>query len=1008
MTAVCPACAFENPEGARFCAGCGKSLAAPAREVRKTVTVVFCDVTGSTGLGERLDPESLRHVMARYFEAMRTVIERHGGTVEKFIGDAVMAVFGVPTVHEDDALRAARAAMEMREALASLNEELERDYGARLELRTGVNTGEVVTGTEERLATGDAVNVAARLEQAAARGEVLLGPETMRLLRGVVTTEELEPLELKGKAEGVRAYRLVSIDAAEPPRRFDAPLVGRQRELRLLGDAWDRASSERTCVLFTLLGTGGVGKSRLTQEFLGGLDATVVRGRCLSYGEGITYWPVTEIVLQLGQLGHHIGAGPLAGLVGEGTPTSSEEIALAFRRLLEQAAGERPLLVFFDDLHWGEPALLDLIEHVGTMSRGAPILVLCLGRPELLDRRPAWGGGLLNATTALLEPLLPEETEELMATLGSRFDAALAARIRDAAGGNPLFVEEMTAMVAEGGGGEVVVPPTVQALLAARLDQLDGDERSVLERGAVEGQVFHRGTVEALGGEVDISPRLSALVRKELVRPEAAQFTGDDAYRFRHILIRDAAYDALPKATRAELHERFADWLEEHGGELLERDEILGYHLEQAYRYSAELGPVDGAGLALAVRAAEHLGRGTEAARLRGDLHAAVALLTRRIELLPAGSADQAHAELELVRVLCDTGDFDRAATLVEDVARDAEELGDERLAARAQLETLMLKTLVGGADAIFDPEDMEAPTRTLERLGDEIGMAQGLAYVARVLFYFGRCADALEAYDRAIALARRHGLRRDARDWQQWEASAKFYGPTPVPEAIATLDELIAEDVQAGVSPALSELGKAACLAMAGDVARARALVQEAAPTALELGVVAAGMVGMYGGHVEMLAGAPEAAVELITLSWEHYGRLGETGFRSTVGTMLADALLAAGRAADAEAVLTEAESFVAADDFDPETRRRWVRALMLAGRGEFDKAERLAREALEIVSRTDYLEATAEAHVALAKVLDAAGRTDDARKAWQDALGLYERKGVTSRADSIRERLA
>src|SRR4051812_20428936 len=600
MTVVCPQCEFVNPPGARFCAGCGTPLAAPVpqREVRKTVTVVFCDVTGSTALGEKLDPESLRHVMARYFEAMRAAIERHGGTVEKFIGDAVMAVFGVPVVHEDDALRAARAAIDMREGLAGLNEELERDYGTRLEARIGVNTGEVVTGTEERLATGDAVNVAARLEQAAAPGEVLLGPETMRLLRGAVTAEELEPLELKGKAEGVNAFRLVSVEG-ELPRRLGAPLVGRRRELRMLGDAWERVTSERTCVLFTLLGTAGVGKSRLTEEFLSGLDAVLVRGRCLSYGEGITYWPVTEIVLQLVQLGHDASSGPLAGLLGEGAPTSSEEIALAFRRLLEQAAAEQPLLVVFDDVHWGEPALLDLVEHVATMSRGAPILVLCLGRPELLDRRQAWGGGLLNANTVLLEPLSGEETDELIEAMGGRLDAGLAARIRDAAQGNPLFVEEMTAMVEEG-GGEVVVPPTVQALLAARLDQLDGDERSVLERGAVEGQVFHRGAVQALGVTgVDVSPRLSALIRKELVRPETATFSGDDAYRFRHILIRDAAYDALPKASRAELHARFADWLEEHGADLVERDEIIGYHLEQAYRYRAELGPVDDAGRAL-------------------------------------------------------------------------------------------------------------------------------------------------------------------------------------------------------------------------------------------------------------------------------------------------------------------------------------------------------------------------------------------------------------------------
>jgi class 3 adenylate cyclase/tetratricopeptide (TPR) repeat protein len=1005
MTVVCPECEFENPEGARFCAGCGKPRATPtpAREVRKTVTVVFCDVTGSTALGERLDPESLRHVMARYFEAMRDVIERHGGTVEKFIGDAVMAVFGVPAVHEDDALRAARAATEMRDALGELNDELERDYGTRLELRIGVDTGEVVTGTEERLATGDAVNVAARLEQAAAPGEVLLGAETMRLLRGAVTAEELEPLELKGKAEGVRAYRLVSVDAAELPRRLDAPLVGRERELRLLGDAWERVTSEQTCVLFTLLGTAGVGKSRLTAELLVGLEAMVVRGRCLSYGEGITYWPVTEIVLQLANLGHNV-AGPLAGLIGEGAPTSSEEIALAFRRLLEQAAADRPLLVLFDDVHWGESALFDLVEHVAAMSRGAPILVLCVGRPELLDRRPSWGGGLLNTTTLLLEPLSAAETEELIATLGSSFDEGLAARIRDAAGGNPLFVEEMAAMIAEG-GGDVVVPPTVQALLAARLDQLDGDERGVLERGAIEGQVFHRRAVQALGAEPG---RLPALVRKELVRPEAAQFTGDDAYRFRHILIRDAAYDALPKATRAALHERFADWLEQHGEELVERDEILGYHLEQACCYRAELGPVDDDARALATRAAARLRIAADGARLRGDLHATCLLLARSVELLPEGTAEWAEIAIELVRVLTNTGDFERAAELVDEVARIAEKLQDDRLEALAALEQLIASTIVGGADADVGFEEFEEPTSTLERLGDELGLAHGLVYLARTRFYFGDSAGAIDLYERAIGLAKRHGLRHDAREWRQWQIAASFWGSTPAADALAFLDEFVAEEASDGLSPH-PKFYRGAFLAMRGEFTEARRLIREAVPEALELGALSPiGLIAMAGGYVERLAGEPERAIELMTISWKRLGEIGETGFRSTVGTILAYALVKAGGDADAEAVLDEVEALVSAGDFDPQARRRWVRALILSRRGEHEEAERLAKDAVDIVAPTDYLEVAADAYAALATVLEEAGKAGDAQKAWTTALGLYTQKGVVPRIAQVKEHLA
>ena len=1006
MTRVCPECGFDNPDGARFCAGCARPLeaAAPVREVRKTVTVVFCDVTGSTALGERLDPESLRHVMARYFEAMRTVIERHGGTVEKFIGDAVMAVFGVPVVHEDDALRAARAATEMRDTLGELNEELERDYGTRLELRTGVNTGEVVTGTEERLATGDAVNVAARLEQAAAPGEILLGPKTMRLLRGAVTTEGLEPLELKGKADGVAAFRLVSVDAEELPRRLDAPLVGRQRELRLLGGAWERAVTERACMLFTLLGAAGVGKSRLAAEFLAETDATIVRGRCLSYGEGITYWPVTEIVLQLAQRGHDATSGPLASLVGEGTPTSPEEIALAFRRLLEQAASTTSLLVVFDDLHWGEPALLDLIEQTATMSRGAPILLLCLGRPELLDRRAAWGGGLLNATTVLLEPLSPEETTELIGTLAGGLDAGLASRIRDAAEGNPLFVEEMAAMVAEAGNGDVVVPPTVQALLAARLDQLDGGERGVLERGAVEGQVFHRGAVEALGA-ADVMPRLSALVRKELVRPHKPQFAGDDAYRFRHILIRDAAYDALPKATRADLHERFALWLEEHGQDLVELDEILSYHLEQAYRYRAELGPIDETGRLLAERAAMRLVAGADNARLRGDHAAAGGLLARAAALLPDGTPARVELDVARARALFDAGQLKEAEELASAAGRVAAALGDERLAAIARLEELILAGhFLGRA---INPAAFDEPVDVLDRLGDEVGLAHGLAYRGRVEFYMGNSAGAIPRYERAVELGRRHGLHRDVRDWQQWILAAMYYGPTPVPDVRAFADTLAGEDERLGTFTTPAILIKAATLAMEGEFERARELVADAVPVARELGMVPKGMIGLAGGHVERLAGDPAAAAVLLREPWQHYGEIGETGFRSTVGTLLAAALFELGQDVEAEQLVDEVESFVASDDFDPQARLRWVRALILARRGEAAEAERLVREAVALVDATDYGEIRADAHVAYARVFEAAGKPEEARKAWQTALELYERKGVQVVAARVREHL-
>jgi class 3 adenylate cyclase len=651
--ATCPECGQENPEGFKFCGACGAALreeAPPAREVRKTVSIVFSDVTGSTALGEQLDPESLRRVMSRYFDEMQAVVEAHEGTVEKFIGDAVMAVFGIPVLHEDDAVRAVRAAAEMRERLTGLNEELERDWGVTIAVRTGVNTGEVVAGDAssggQRFATGDAVNVAKRLEEAAPPNEILLGETTHRLVRDAVEVEQVEPLELKGKGERVSAYRLLSIEAGAEgrARRLDSPMVGRERERALLERAYERAAGERGCHLFTVLGAAGVGKSRLLAEFLKGLgdSATIVSGRCLPYGSGITFWPVLEVVRKLygeelvpaitaslaGDENAELIAKRVAAAVGlDESPGPAEETFWAVRKLFEAQAREKPLVLVFDDLQWGQPTFLDLVEHVADWSRDAPILLICLARPEFLDDRPGWGGGKFNATSVLLEPLSEEDSTELVLNLLGKAGLAedVRARITDAAEGNPLFVEEMLAMLIDDGllqrsngdwvtSGDfesVAVPPTIQALLAARLDRLGSNERAVIERASVEGKVFHRGGVVELSATEargEVTGHLQTLVRKELVRPDSAALPGEDAFRFRHLLIRDAAYEGMPKELRAELHERFAAWLERvAGNRRSEYEEILGYHLEQAYGYRVELAPIDEAVRELGKRASEHL-----------------------------------------------------------------------------------------------------------------------------------------------------------------------------------------------------------------------------------------------------------------------------------------------------------------------------------------------------------------------------------------------------------------
>jgi class 3 adenylate cyclase len=543
---ICPSCGQENPAGFGFCGRCGAplSVAAPV-EVRKTVTVVFCDLVGSTALGERTDPEILRELMGRYHAELRSVLERHGASVEKFVGDAAMAVFGLPQVHEDDAVRAVRAAVEMRAAVAPLG----------LEVRIGVNTGEVVAGAGETLVTGDAVNLAARLEQAAAGGEILIGSATERLVRDAAQSEAIPPLTLKGKSDPVQAFRVVGLldDVPAFNRAIGTPFVGRAGELEQLERALASAIETRSPELATVVGPPGIGKSRLARELLSRASSRVLVGRCLSYGEGITYWPLAEIVSQIGDVRAVLTGtddGDLTALrVGvalgsaEGA-ASPEEIAWGFRKLFEALTRAQPLIVVFDDIHWAEPALLDLIEYVATFSQDVPLFVLCTARPDLFEVRPEWTTPKPNTTLLTLEPLDRADSETLIAQLGEVSDGTRT-RIVEAAEGNPLFVEQLVAMQTESGNGELEVPPTLHALLAARIDRLAEEQRAVILRGAVEGRLFHRGAVTELlpdNERSDVGAHLLTLVRKELIRPDRATVPDDDGFRFGHILIRDAAY----------------------------------------------------------------------------------------------------------------------------------------------------------------------------------------------------------------------------------------------------------------------------------------------------------------------------------------------------------------------------------------------------------------------------------------------------------------------------------
>jgi class 3 adenylate cyclase len=729
---------------------------------RKFVTMLFCDVVGSTALGGSVDPEVLQALLARYFERMKTIVESHGGSVEKFIGDAVMAVFGVPQVHEDDALRACRAAVEMREAFPELG----------VQGRIGVNTGEVVVGTAERLATGDAVNVAARLQQAARPNEILIGEATHVLVVAAVDAVSVEPLEVKGKSEPVAAYRLEAVREA-PERAHDAPFVGRESETASINEAWQRAVSEQRCELFTVVADAGVGKSRLVAEALDPIDARTVRGRCLPYGEGITYWPVVEVVKQLGASSvEGDTAAAIRSLLGETDRVAGpEEIAWAFRKLLEQ---EAPLVVVFDDIQWGEETFLDLVEGVGPLSTGAPILLLCMARPELLARRPEW------PVAIRLEPLPADAVDQLLVELPEE----TRERVASAAGGNPLFLTEMLAMARD--DGEVDVPPTLRALLGARLDQLDDLERAVLERGAVEGEIFHRGSVQALASpDLPVTPKLAALVRRQLIRPDRAQLVGDEGFRFRHLLIRDAAYDALSKATRAELHERFADWLDEHGAGLVELDEIVGYHLEQAAQFTADLGQPDER---LSLRAAERLTKAARRILRPGNDRIARGLFARAVELTRPFAAD-VYLELDYAETLHweDPAGAVRVAAAAAERARAASDVLGELLARVAEGHYRFFSEPNPDADAV------EAIALEALPLAEEANDHAGLVWVWRALGYgVANHRDQMEAWtqasERGIAHARLAG-------WPKGDAfgvaAGLVWGPRPADEALQTLDDL-------------------------------------------------------------------------------------------------------------------------------------------------------------------------------------------------------------------------
>jgi class 3 adenylate cyclase len=956
---------------------------------RRTVTVLFCDLVDSTRLATELDPEVYRGLISRYFDVARRPIHRHGGTVEKFIGDAVMAVFGVPDLHEDDALRAVRAAGEVQAALRNLS----------IEARIGISTGEVHVLSapgEDLHVSGAAAGTASQLEGRAPAGGVLLDDETHRLVRDAVRAEQIGD-----------AWKLdeVLADAPAYARRLDTPLVGRKEELQRLENAYANARADRHCRVVTVVGEAGIGKTRLGREFVASVreEAQVLVGRCVSYGEGATYLPIAEIVRQAaaepsldgiralldGEEDADSVAQRVAELVGVAeSPAAPGEAFWAVRRLLESIARNGPVVVALDDIHWAEPTLLDLVEYLGEWAEG-PILVACLARGDLLEARPGWGGPTSTGFLVRLEPLSEQTLGAFVQQLSDTpVDPEIQERIIEQSGGNPLFAEQLLALVQE--APELALdktPATVEALLASRLDRLDPRELRVVRRAAVVGRRFTRAELVDLSADGDVDRHLVNLTERGLVRPV------QDVFHFHHVLVRDVAYRGIPKAERAELHELAGNGLDRRDG----ADELVGYHFEQAYRYLKELQREDDHARDLAAAGSERLGRAGIRAWKRADAPAAVNLLSRAVDLVP----EAAELACELGAALRVRGDVTRA----EAVLVSASEATEERLRLRAQIELALLRALrepdragdlLEVASAAIPKLEAENDDRALGRAWVNVGFVRGAFYCEFAAWE--------EAAERAAEHYRRAGWSPSTSVGDV--ACALYYGPRDVNSAIAKCEALLLEHDGDLASEANLLVWLGGLEAMLGHFSEARHLVDQAEQRYGQLGLDNDTYLRLRGA-VELLAGSPDIAEEALRTSCVALQEHGQIQVLATRAAELADTISEQGRYHEAETWLRLARESAGSDDLDAAFAWSYVRAKVLTRVGAIDEAEQLAREAVHLVARTDALNRRGDSLLALAEILHAQGSAGDALGSIRKALELYEQKGNVVSAERAKAML-
>ena len=970
----------------------GRAPAPRTAEARKVVTVLCAsvDLAGSAGGG--LDPEVLSALGERCREQIGEVVLRHGGRPEATAG-GVMALFGVPVAREDDTLRAARAALELREAcLAAV-----AGAGIEVTLRAGVEAGEVVTAGDA--SAGQPLQEAAALLRMAGAGEILLGRDAYAVLRAHA--------RVKRDGDAVRLAGLVEGRTS----RTDSPFVGRGDELATLERLFGEAVATRSCRTAAVVGPAGIGKTRLVQELTGALGdaAAPLWGRCLSYGEGITFWPLRDLVLAAaggdslaniravleGEPDGELVASRVAGTIGVAEVSGGrEETAWAIRRLFETLARRRPLVLAVDDAHWADPGLLDVLEQVAADTRDAPILLVYLARPELVETRPE-----LTPTAIPLEPLPgPDAARLVEARTGPALPPQVVAGIINTAEGNPFFLEQLLAVATEPapGGHRPSLPPAVHAVLAARLDALQPDERLVLECAAVEGVVFHVGPLAELApslGPVALGRALIGLTRKQLVQPARATFAGEEALRFSHGLIREAAYESLTRRRRAELHEAFANALERLVGERAgEEAEFVGYHLEQAVQHRRLLGDPATGLVDTARRAAQALAGAGRTALARGDFRAAVTLLERAVALV--ADDDRAPIEIDLAVALLEAGRLAEADAVA--AAAENRPSTSQALCARAAVERLTVGYSLDLSAAVAElAERGDALERVLADAEDERGLYRLWLLRGMAKWATGELGAAERAWEQAAVFARAGGDRVSETDPLGWLASAAFWGPATVAEAIPRLEASLRElrDRPFRAADVLHCL--AGLHAMAGRFDIADAQFREAHRLRAELGASIQWPISQIEALAAAMAGDTKRAAELLELGVRLLDEMGERSFLATMTALLARPVFELGRADEALALTERAQCGATDDDVVPQATWRGVRARILARRGDAATAEALAREAVALAGATDYVTVAAEAYEDLADVLEASGRGGEAAAALRAALERYERKG-------------